>query len=290
MKSPIAVVALLLIMMTMMFQPSRSFSQAAPVGDELPVYLRDRGTGMPLSQFGTYIEKGEIKIYPFYEYYRDNNIEYKPAELGHGLNVDFRGRYRANEGLIFFGYGISDRLAVEFEMATISARLDKSSKDPSTVPARIEESGLGDMEGQLRMRWNRENAGKPEYFSYFETVFPTGKQNSLIGTSDWELKLGSGLIKGFGWGTITLRAAVDYSAAEKALGPGEYALEYFKRMSNRFRFFFMLEGTEDEVVLVPEIQWHFGRCVFLKANNGFGITSKATDFAPEVGIMFAVWP
>jgi hypothetical protein len=96
------------------------------------------------------------------------------------------------------------------------------------------------------------------------------------------------LIKGFGWGTITLRAAVDYSAAEKALGPGEYALEYFKRMSNRFRFFFMLEGAEDEVVLVPELQWHLGRCVFLKANNGFGITSKATDFAPEVGLMFSV--
>jgi hypothetical protein len=283
-KSEIFIVVLLLIITVVMLQSTRSFSQ-----EELPVYLHDRGTGIPLSQFGTYIRKGELKIYPFYEYYCDNNIEYKPAELGHRLNVDFRGRYRANEGLIFLGYGISDRLAVEFEMATISARLDKSPNDPSTVPARLKESGLGDVEGQLRMRWNRERVSKPEYFSYFETVFPTGKKNSLIGTSGWELKLGSGLIKGLRWGTVTLRMAVDYSAAEKSIGPGEYAVEYFKRLSDRFRFFFMLEGTEDEIVLVPELQWHFGRCVFLKANNGFGVTSKATDFAPEVGLMFSVY-
>jgi hypothetical protein len=63
-----------------------------------------------------------------------------------------------------------------------------------------------------------------------------------------------------------------------------------KKASERFRFFVMIEGTQDEASLTPEIQWHISRNVFLKANNGFGITSKATDFAPEVGIMFAVWP
>jgi hypothetical protein len=287
MKSKTVGVVLMLIMAAMMLQPTRSFGQAMPVGEE-PPYLHDRGTGMPLSQFGTYVGKGELKIYPFYEYYRDNNYEYKPAELGYRLDQDFRGRYRGKEGLLFLGYGVSERAAIEFEIATISAKLDKSKDDLSAVPTKIEESGLGDVEGQIRMRWNRENTKKPEYFSYFEAVFPTGKKNSLIGTSDWEFKFGSGLVKGFGWGTITLRAAVDYSAAEKSAGPGEYAIEYLKRVSNHFRFFFMLEGTEDEIVLVPEIQLHFGRNVFLKVNNGIGVTSKATDFAPEIGVMFSV--
>lgn len=272
-----------LITTAIVLQPMIGISQ-----ELLPGYLRDRGPGMPLSQFGTYIEKGELKIYPFYEYYRDKNAEYKPAELGYGLNQDFRGRFRANEGLIFLAYGFSNKLAVEFEMAMISAKLDKSSQDPSAMPARLEKSGLGDVEGQIRYRWNRERPNTPEFISYFETVFPTAEKYSLIGTSDWEFKFGSGLIKGFRWGTITLRAAVEYAAAEKAAGPGEYAIEYLKRVSDHFRVFFMLEGTEDEVFLIPEIQAHFSRVVVLKVNSGFGITSKATDFAPEIGLMFSV--
>jgi len=40
--------------------------------------------------------------------------------------------------------------------------------------------------------------------------------------------------------------------------------------------------------LIPEFQWHINPGVFLKANAGFGITSKATDFAPEIGIMFSL--
>jgi hypothetical protein len=79
---------------------------------------------------------------------------------------------------------------------------------------------------------------------------------------------------------------VDYVTAEKKFEPGEFALEYLKRVSNRFRFFVMLEGSEDEIELIPEIQWHINRNMFLKANSGFGVTSKATDVAPEVGIMF----
>jgi hypothetical protein len=285
MKSPIVVVALLLIMTALMLQPTGSLSQ-----EELPVYLRDRGTGIPMSQFGTYVRQGELLMYPFYEYYHDNNLEYEPFDFGFGSTREFRGRYRANEGLIFIGYGISDRLAVEFEAGVIAAKLNKSNKDLSPVPAVIDESGLSDVEGQIRWRWNQESVKTPEFFTYFETVFPTGKKYSLIGTSDWEFKLGTGLLKGFRWGTVTFRAAVEYDAAEKTVGSGEYALEYLKRISNRFRFFAMLEGTEDEVALIPEIQWHIGPNLFLKANNGFGVTSKATDFAPEIGIIFSLWP
>ncbi len=279
--------ALLLAMSGLLLQPISSIAQEMP--QELPVYLRDRGTGIPLSQFGTYVRKGEWLIYPFYEYYHDNDLEYEPFDLGFVSTQEYRARYRAHEGLMFIGYGISDRLAVEFEAAFIDVRFDKSKNDSSPVPARIEDSGLGDVEGQLRWRWNNETASKPEYFSYFEIVFPTGEDNSLIGTSDWEFKLGSGLTKGFRWGTMTFRFAIEYDAAEDVFGTGEYAVEYLKRLSDHFRIFAMMEGSEDEVSLIPEVQWHLNRSVFLKANVGFGATSKATDFAPEVGVVFSVY-
>jgi hypothetical protein len=249
-NSRMVIVALLLLMAAAMGRPIRSFAQ------ELPAYLRDRGTGMPTSQFGTYVRKGQFLVYPFYEYYHDNNLEYEPFDFGFGSTREFRGRYRADEGLLFLGYGISDRLAVEAEAGVIAAEFEKASSDVSPVPARIEESGLSDVEGQIRWRWNHESAKTPEVFNYFETVFPTGEKNSLIGTSDWEFKLGTGVIKGFRWGTITLRAAVDYSAAEKTFAPGEYALEYLKGLSDRFRLFVMVEGAEDELAMVPEMQWH----------------------------------
>jgi hypothetical protein len=81
---------------------------------------------------------------------------------------------------------------------------------------------------------------------------------------------------------------VEYVAAEKSWGFGEYAFEYQKRASNNFRFYAMLEGSEDELAIVPGMEWQLCHGVFLKVNNGFGLTSKAIDFAPEVGIMFSL--
>jgi hypothetical protein len=43
--------------------------------------IRDRGDGLPLSMFGTYIGRHELVIYPFYEYYRDGDYEYEAGEL-----------------------------------------------------------------------------------------------------------------------------------------------------------------------------------------------------------------
>lgn len=285
MKPKTAVVALLLIITAVLLQPVKSFSQEIP--PDLPVYLRDRGTGMPMSQLGTYVRKGELLIYPFYEYYYDHNLEYRPSDFGYDSEQDFRGRYRAHEGLIFLGYGISDKLAVEFEAAYISAELEKSKDDLSVMPPKIEKSGVGDVEGQIRWRWNHENAKTPEFFTYFEAVFPTNGQYSLIGTPDWELKLGTGLIKGFRWGTVTLRGGAEY-AAEDGTTVAAGALEYLKRISNRFRFFAMFEGTQDDISFIPEIQWHFNRQAFLKVNSGFGVTANAVDIAPEIGIMFSL--
>ncbi len=256
--------------------------------DELPDYLQDRGTGMPTSMFGTYVREGELLIYPFFEYYRDNDLEYKPAELGYGLDTDFRGKYRASEGLIFIGYGITDRVAVELEAAVITASLETAPEDFSGAPDKIEESGSGDVEGQVRFRWMREAEARPEVFSYFEAVTPQQRDKVLIGTPDWEFKLGTGLIKAFPWGTGTVRVAGEYSKEESKLELGEYAVEYLKRLGRSWRVYLGVEGAQDEVELITEAQWHITESIFLKLNNSFGVTSKATDWAPEVGCVFAI--
>jgi hypothetical protein len=261
-------------------------SSATLAGDDLPYFLRDRGRGVPLSMFGTYMEKGDFIVYPFYEYYYDQDAEYKPEELGYDLDQDFRGRYRAHEGLIFLGYGISDNLAAEFEAAVIKAKQYKADDDPSDMPDVLEESGLGDVEGQLRWRWARETVGRPEFFSYYETVFPLQKDKKIIGTQDWEFKFGTGMTKGFTWGTMTLRLAAEYDAAESKGELGEYAVEYLRRVSDLFRFYVGVEGSQDEIELITDLQLHVIPYGFIRINSAFGATSKATDFAPEVGVLF----
>jgi len=255
--------------------------------NDLPVYLRDRGTGIATSQFATYVRPGELVVYPFFEYYRDKDFEYKPSEFGFGIDQDYRGKYRASEGLIFLGYGLTDWLAVELEAAVITATLETSLDDLSGIPERIHESGLGDVEGQLRARWGRETERRPEVFSYFEVTPPLQKDKNLIGTQEWELKLGTGLTKGFSWGTITVRGAVEYLQDEGRVDLGEYAVEYLKRLSPRWGIYLGVEGEQDEISLIPQLQWHINDSVFIKVNTGIGLTSKATDWAPEIGVVFA---
>lgn len=259
---------------------------AAQQGD--PPYLRDRGPGIATSMFGTYVRRGQWLIYPFFEYYLDHDMEYKPEEFGYSGDLDYRGKYRAVEGLLFLSYGLTDWLAIEIEAAVISAQLEKSPDDTSAMPARIEESGLGDVEGQLRLRWMKETERRPELFSYFEVVAPVQPAKLLIGTPNWELKAGVGVIKGYRWGTMTARFALEYDlASESALDVGEYALEYLRRLSPAWRVYVGVEGTQDELELITEVQWHFNRFMFLKLNNALGLTSKATDWAPEVGVMMS---
>ena len=256
---------------------------------EDPPFLRDRGPGVATSMFATYVRKGEWLLYPFFEYYRDSDLEYAPSEFGVPGDTDYRGRYRAHEGLFFVGYGITDDLAFEFEIATIRASFDKSNADLTALPARIEESGLGDVEGQLRWRWRRETAQRPEVFSYAELVVPHHRDRPLTGTAGWEIKLGTGITRGFQWGTLTGRAALEYDTSSTSrLDLGEYAVEYLKRLSPRWRAYAGIEGNTDEVSLITEMQYHVSRSMFLRFNNGLGLTSKATDWAPEVGIVFSI--
>ena len=143
------------------------------------------------------------------------------------------------------------------------------------------------MEGQVRVRWLLESARRPEVFSYFEAVVPHHKDKALIGTPDWEFALGTGVTRGFGWGTVTLRVAGVYSKEAGTFDLGEYAVEYLKRVSPAWRIYLGVEGTQDEMTLITEAQWHISRSVFLRLNNGFGLSSKATDWAPEVGLVFS---
>lgn len=251
------------------------------------VYLDDRGTGIPTSMFGTYIRKGELILYPFYEHYRGNNYEYKPEELGVPGDQDFRGRYRADESIFYLGYGIGDHVAVEFEAAVLRAWLDKAPTDSSRLPARLEESGLGDVEGQVRWRWRRETAERPEVFSYAEIVTPN-RDKVLIGTPGWEYKFGTGVIRGYAWGTLTARAAVEFATASSSpVDIGEYAIEYLKRLSPRWRVYMSVEGTQDETSFIGEAQWHLNEHVFVRLNTGVGLTPKALDWTPELGVVFA---
>jgi hypothetical protein len=234
--------------------------------------------------FGTYLGRGQLLVYPFYEYYRDHDLEYEAGELGFEGTTELRGRYRAHEGLILVAYGLTENVAVEFEAAGISATLDKSPEDTSAMPAQLKQSGLGDVEAQVRWRWSKETDTRPEFFSYAETVFPFQKTKLLIGTPEWEFKFGTGMTRGLSWGTISLRAAVAYS--DGAVEPGEYAVEYLKRISSRLRLFAAVEGDQDEVELIGEAQVFLTPRIVLKLNNAVGLTSKATDWAPEIGIAF----
>jgi hypothetical protein len=260
----------------------------APLDTEgLPAYLGDRGTGIPASQFGTYLQKRQFLVYLYFEYYKDHDAEYAPNELGKTQDIDYRGEYEASEGLIYLGYGLSDRFAIELEAAVIDAELETSPDDDSGLPDEINESGLGDVESQLRWRWSRESESRPEFFSYFETVFPSTDEGSLIGTTDWEFQLGVGAIRGYSWGTMSARLAVEYEVAESSFALGEAAIEYLKRLSRKWRVFAAVEGSGDEVEFITEAQWFFIPRACLKLNNAFGVTSKAPDWAPEVGVMIS---
>lgn len=262
---------------------------AQPAASQPPVRSNDRGTGLPTSMFGTFINKGELIVYPFFEAYVDDDFEYKPEELGHPGTIDYRGRYRATEGLLLVAYGLTDRLAVEFEIAGISATLDKAPGDPSSLPARVRESGLGDVEGQVRWRWNRESATRPEVFSFTEFVVPHAADKPLIGTPGVEIKFGTGIVRGFTWGTLLARASVEYEGGSSSqFDSGEYAVEFVRRLNRRFRIYTAIEGTQDEVSAIGELQWHVTPRVIVKAGSGFGLTSKATDVAPEIGILFSI--
>jgi hypothetical protein len=169
-------------------------SPAAGAADPEAAYLQDRGTGVYTSQFGTYVREGELLVYPFYEYVVNKEDEYHGSELGYSGETDYLGKVEEHEFLMFFAYGFTEDLAAEFESALYTTKSLERAKDDTTsgLPPKLEESGLGDVEGQLRWRVAKETATRPEFWTNFEVVFPLQKDKVLIGTQDWEFGAGVG--------------------------------------------------------------------------------------------------
>jgi hypothetical protein len=194
-----------------------------------------------------------------------------------------------HEGLVFISYGITDRLAVEFESALFTtASQHKSPDDPSSMPQTLRETGVGDTEGQIRFRWFEETETRPELISWLGAVFPLQKNKQLIGAQHWEVSLGVALTKGFSWGTLMLKASGEYTGEDGgSVDFGEYGIEYLKKLNDRWRLVLAVDGKGDEVEGIVEMQWKVSPRITIKLNNGFGLTPKAADWAPEVGILFS---
>jgi hypothetical protein len=253
---------------------------------------QDRGPGVPTSRFGMYVGRGALLVNPFFAYSTDHNREYQPAKLGYGLVQDYRGRFRSVEALLFVAYGLTDWLAVEFEASRIRATLDKAPSDTSAMPSRIAESGLGDVEGQVRARLMREGRGRPEVFGFLEVTIPSQRGKVLIGNPDWDARPGIGLVRAFPWGTMTSRVTVEYNHDDRLWDLGEFAIEYLKRLSPSWHLNLAFEGGEtgamDEWDLVAGVQWRIRDRFFLKLNNAIGLMSKSTDWAPELGVVWSL--
>lgn len=267
-------------------------AHTAAADEPLPDFLHDRGPGVPTSQFGTYIERGQWMVYPFYEYSSNSDEEYDPREFGFPRpgavgEEEFFGKGTQHEAVLFIAYGFSDTLAFEFEAELFaSATLDKSPQDTSPLPARTKESGFAGAEAQLRWMWRHETRERPALYSFFEVEFPFQDKKVLIGATDVEFAVGTGFIRGFEWGTLNGRVSIAYDGAESKVELGEYALEYLKRVNDRWRLVATLEGEEDEVSIIGEAQLTLRPGAVLKLNSGFGVTKKAADIAPEIGVLF----
>lgn len=260
--------------------------------EALPEYLRDRGPGIPTSLFGTYIESGQWMVYPFYEYSKNSDEEYDPRELGFPRpgpigEEEFFGKSTEHEVVLFLAYGLNDALAFEFEAELYaSVTLDKSPLDTSPVPPQIKESGFAGAEAQLRWMWREEAPDQMAMYSFLEVEFPFQDRKVLIGATDVEVAIGTGFIRGFKWGTLNSRVSIAFDGEESKVELGEYALEYLTRVNDRWRFVTTLEGEEDEVSLIGEAQLTLRPGAILKLNSGFGVTKKAANFAPEIGVLF----
>jgi len=249
-------------------------------------WLADRGEGIHTSLFGTYVREDELLLYGFYEYTRNKDAEYKPEDLGFTGNQDFTARRIDHEVLVFAAYGLTPDWMVEFESALYAkSTQQKASDDPSAMPSSVSEHGLGDTEGQIRWRFAHETESCPEFIASFETVLPLQHDRDLIGTQDWEFSPGLFATKGFSWGTLGAKVSLAYDTGDHQLDFGEYGLEYVKRLSETWRGVLAVEGEQDELQAIVEMQWQITPRITLKLNSGFGLTPKAPEFAPEIGIM-----
>ena len=178
---------------------------------------------------------------------------------------------------------------LELEAAASRASLQKADDDLTGMPSEIKESGMGHLSTRLDWRLLDETASRPEIFTYVGALIPHDSSKHLIGTPDWLAMAGAGVIRGYGWGTMTFRMGLEYdlgSASE--LDWGEVAVEYLKRLSPALTVYGAVQVLEgDEYSLVGEVQWHLTPAVVLKLNSGFGLTPHGMDWSPRVGVLFS---
>ncbi len=214
-----------------------------------------------LHLFGAFIKEGQKAAYLFYEYETNEEEEYTPKELGFPGTTELFGKSTKHEALLFLGYGLTDRVALELEAALwskeelITSPHDESGAGPSS---KIEESGLGEVEAQARYLLNVPTKDQAQYYGYSEVIFPFQKNKKLIGASDWKVVQGLGAYKSFGQGLLLGRFSIAYDFGESDLELAEYAIEYYKDISSNRRYVVAIEGEDDEIGLIGELQWLVG--------------------------------
>ena len=62
---------------------------------------------------------------------------------------------------------------------------------------------------------------------------------------------------------------------------GEYAVEFYKRLSKRFCVYTGIEESQDKLESIAEIQSWLSDTVRFKINNSFGLTSKVWSMTPS---------
>jgi hypothetical protein len=252
----------------------------------------DRGAGIRTSMVETYVEPGQLLMYPFAAYSWDHNFEYQPTVFGFPSEQDFRGQLRTTEAAVFIAYGVTDWLALEVEGSQLTTTFDKAPADTFGTPARISESGFSDISGQVRLRLSHERARRPEFFASVEVLPPMHRNQSLIGDAQWDVKGEIGAAKAYRWGTMTFRTTIEYNRGDTHWDLGETSLEYLRQVSRRGRVLVAIEGGEggapDDWVLVTAGGWHVARGLDLKIATGLGLFSKSTDWESQLGLLFSL--
>ncbi len=261
---------------------------AAAQSASQPDFLADRGDGIRTSLLATYIKPREFIFYPFYEYTKTSNYEYKASDLGLVGDVDYQGKKVDQEYLIFLSYAWNDSWMFEFESALhAKVKFTKAGNDPvAAVPRELRESGLGDTEAQLRWRYAKETETRPEITIMFQTEFPLQRKKKLLGTQAWGFGTGVILTKGYSFGTLSLRGQINHDRGDKETRFGEYAIDYLKKLSPQWTVALTLEGEESELSIIGEAQYAISKNATLKLNLGQGLTKKDRQTAPEIGVLF----
>jgi len=257
--------------------------------EKLPDFLKDRGTGVTTSMFGHFIQKGELVVYPFIEYFYDSNYEYQPLDFGYDVEEDYLAKYSGSSEQLFLGYGFHRNIALELGISYQKISFEKPADDNSDLPAKIEEKGFGDIESQLRFRLLEETKRSPEVFSFLNLTVPTQKDKILLHDKHWDIKLGLGFMKGFPIGTFSLHTDLEYNHVDSHFDVGETSLRYLRRLADKWRMMLGIEGGEtgaiDEWELISTIHYQLSELITIKADNSYGISPKAIDFTTAFGIM-----